>query len=87
MYYFEEEVAAVTKAAGVRGVLGQTVIQFPVADAVTPGEALKRAEAFILKYKGDDLIVPAAMMGAPTVMVEKMPNGDDIVNAFQVMGK
>ncbi|MBK8020988.1 MAG: DUF917 domain-containing protein [Chloroflexi bacterium] len=35
----------------------------------------------------DDLIVPAAMMGAPTVMVEKMPNGDDIVNAFQVIGK
>ena len=30
----------------------------------------------------DDLIVPTAMMGAPTVMVEKMPNGDDIVNAF-----
>ncbi len=36
MYYFEEEVAAVTKAAGLRGVLGQTVIEFPVADAVTP---------------------------------------------------
>lgn len=35
----------------------------------------------------DDLIVPVAMMGAPTVMVEKMPNGDDIVNAFQVIGK
>ena len=31
----------------------------------------------------DDLVVPTAMMGAPTVMVEKMPNGDDIVNAFQ----
>ncbi|MCB0079566.1 MAG: DUF917 domain-containing protein [Caldilineaceae bacterium] len=35
----------------------------------------------------DDLIVPTAMMGAPTVMVEKMPNGDDIVNAFQAVGK
>jgi uncharacterized protein len=35
----------------------------------------------------DDLIVPTAMMGAPTVMVEKMPNGDDIVNAFLVIGK
>ena len=35
----------------------------------------------------DDLIVPTAMMGAPTVMVEKMPNGDDIVNAFQSVGK
>lgn len=59
MYYFEEEIAAVTKAAGLRGVLGQTVIQFPVADAKTPAEGLARAEAFILKYKGDDLIVPA----------------------------
>ncbi len=35
----------------------------------------------------DDLIVPTAMMGAPTVMVEKMPNGDAIVNAFQAVGK
>ena len=59
MYYFEEEVAAVTKAAGLRGVLGQTVIQFPVADAKTPAEALARAEAFIQQYKNDDLIVPA----------------------------
>ena len=35
----------------------------------------------------DDLIVPTAMMGAPTVMVEKMPNGNDIINAFQAVGK
>lgn len=35
----------------------------------------------------DDLIVPTAMMGAPTVMLEKMPNGDDIVNAFHSIGK
>jgi uncharacterized protein len=35
----------------------------------------------------DDLIVPTAMMGAPTVMLEKMPNGDDIINAFKSVGK
>jgi DUF917 family protein len=35
----------------------------------------------------DDLIVPSAMMGAPTVMVEKLPNGDDLVNAFQSLGR
>ena len=46
MYYFEEEVARVTKEAGLRGVLGQTVIEFPVPDAKTPADALKRAEAF-----------------------------------------
>jgi 5-methylthioadenosine/S-adenosylhomocysteine deaminase len=59
MYYFEEEVARETKAAGLRGVLGQTVIQFPVADAKTPAEALTRAEAFITAFKGDALITPA----------------------------
>jgi 5-methylthioadenosine/S-adenosylhomocysteine deaminase len=59
MYYFEEEVAAATKAAGLRGVLGQTVIQFPVADAKTPADALVRAEAFIKAFKDDPLITPA----------------------------
>jgi 5-methylthioadenosine/S-adenosylhomocysteine deaminase len=59
MYYFEEEIAKETKAAGLRGVLGQTVIQFPVADAKTPAEGLARAEAFITAYKNDPLITPA----------------------------
>src|SRR4029078_12460534 len=59
MYYFEEEVAKATRDAGLRGVLGQTVIQFPVADAKTPADALARAETFIKAFKGDSLIVPA----------------------------
>jgi 5-methylthioadenosine/S-adenosylhomocysteine deaminase len=59
MYYFEEEIAKATKEAGLRGVLGQTIIQFPVADARSPAEGLARAEAFIRQFAGDDLIVPA----------------------------
>jgi 5-methylthioadenosine/S-adenosylhomocysteine deaminase len=59
MYYFEEEIARTTKAAGLRGVLGQTVIEFPVPDAKTPAEALTRAEAFIKEFQRDELIVPA----------------------------
>ena len=59
MYYFEEEVARVTKAAGVRGVLGQTVIEFPVPDASTPSDALKRTEAFAKEFAHDDLITPS----------------------------
>jgi 5-methylthioadenosine/S-adenosylhomocysteine deaminase len=65
MYYFEEEIAKETRAAGLRGVLGQTVIQFPVADAKTPAEALTRAEAFIAAFKGDSLITPAVAPHAP----------------------
>ncbi len=59
MYYFEEEIAKATFEAGLRGVLGETVIQFPVADAKTPAEALARAERFIKEFKDNGLVVPA----------------------------
>jgi 5-methylthioadenosine/S-adenosylhomocysteine deaminase len=59
MYYFEEEIGRVTRAAGLRGVLGQTIIQFPVADAKTPREGLARTEAFLKEFAGDELITPA----------------------------
>jgi 5-methylthioadenosine/S-adenosylhomocysteine deaminase len=59
MYYFEEEIARATKEAGIRGVLGQTIIQFPVPDARTPADGITRATAFIRAWKGDELIVPA----------------------------
>lgn len=59
MYYFEEEVAGATKAAGLRGVLGQTILQFPAPDAPTPSEGLARARRFIEAWRGDDRVVPA----------------------------
>jgi 5-methylthioadenosine/S-adenosylhomocysteine deaminase len=59
MYYFEEEVARAASEAGIRGVLGQTIIRFPVADAKTPEEGLARTERFIAEWKGHPLIVPA----------------------------
>jgi 5-methylthioadenosine/S-adenosylhomocysteine deaminase len=59
MYYFEEEIARATVEAGLRGVLGETIIQFPVADAKTPAEGLARAERFIKEFKDNGLVVPA----------------------------
>ena len=59
MYYFEETVAEETKKAGMRGVLGQTVIGFPAPDYKTPEAALAGAETFIKAYADDPLIVPA----------------------------
>ena len=59
MYYFEEEIARATKAAGLRGVLGETIIQFPVPDAKTPAESLARTERFAKEFANDDLITPA----------------------------
>jgi 5-methylthioadenosine/S-adenosylhomocysteine deaminase len=59
MYYFEEEIARETRTAGLRAVLGQTIIQFPAPDAKTPADSLARAEKFIAEFKGDPLITPA----------------------------
>jgi 5-methylthioadenosine/S-adenosylhomocysteine deaminase len=59
MYYFEEEIARETRKAGLRGVLGQTIIQFPVADAKSWQEGLARAEAFVTEWKDDPLVTPA----------------------------
>ncbi|MGH7911684.1 MAG: DUF917 domain-containing protein [Candidatus Dormibacteraceae bacterium] len=34
----------------------------------------------------DALVAQGAMMGAPTVMVEKIPQGDEVVHAFRALG-
>ena len=65
MYYFEDDIAEVTREAGLRAVLGQSVIRFPVADAPTPVDALARAEAFISKWKDHPLVTPAVAPHAP----------------------
>jgi 5-methylthioadenosine/S-adenosylhomocysteine deaminase len=59
MYYFEEEVARAASEAGLRGVLGQTIIRFPVPDAKTPEDGLARTETFLAQWKGHPLITPA----------------------------
>lgn len=65
MYYFEDAVADETFKAGVRGVLGETVIQFPVADNKTPADALVYSEKYVNKWKNNALIVPAIAPHAP----------------------
>jgi 5-methylthioadenosine/S-adenosylhomocysteine deaminase len=70
MYYFEDEVARATKAAGLRAVLGQSVIGFPVPDARTPADGLARAEAFIRAFAADDLITPAPAPHSPYTVDE-----------------
>ncbi|HEX8708527.1 MAG TPA: amidohydrolase, partial [Pyrinomonadaceae bacterium] len=71
MYYFEDAIADETAKAGMRGVLGETVIRFPVADNKTPEEALAYAERFIKKWKGHALITPAIAPHAPYTVAEE----------------
>ncbi len=73
MYYFEDAVADETFKAGVRGVLGETMIDFPVPDNKTWDEAMAYAEKFVNKWRNNSLIVPALAPHAPyTVSAEHL---------------
>lgn len=65
MYYFESDIAAETAAAGMRGVLGQSVMKFPAPDASSYEDGLARTRRFIEDWKGHPLITPAVAPHAP----------------------
>ena len=71
MYYFEDAIADETAKAGVRGVLGETLIDFPVADNKTNAEGMAYVERFVQKWKGNELIVPAIAPHAPYTVSEE----------------
>jgi 5-methylthioadenosine/S-adenosylhomocysteine deaminase len=70
MYYFEDAVADETFKAGMRAILGETVIDFPVPDNKTNAEAMSYTEKFINRWKGNALIIPAIAPHAPYTVSE-----------------
>src|SRR5678816_3213272 len=71
MYYFEDAIADETAKAGVRGVLGETIIDFPVADNKTNAEGMAYVEKFVARWKGHELIVAAIAPHAPYTVSEE----------------
>ena len=65
MYYYESDIARETKAAGLRGVLGETVLDFPAPDNKTWEAAMAYMREYVGKWKGDALITPAFAPHAP----------------------
>jgi 5-methylthioadenosine/S-adenosylhomocysteine deaminase len=59
MYYFEEDIARAVDEAGLRAVLGQTIIGFPAPDYRTPDETLEVTEAFVKRWKSHPRVIPS----------------------------
>jgi 5-methylthioadenosine/S-adenosylhomocysteine deaminase len=59
MYFYEDQVAEATKQAGLRGFLAITVMDHAVPGQKDAEAGLVAAEAFLRKWQGDPLIVPA----------------------------
>ncbi|MGL5123852.1 MAG: amidohydrolase [Fusobacteriaceae bacterium] len=85
MYYHMDEMAKATKKIGIRAVLGETIIKFPVVDAKEPYGGLEYANSFIKEYRNDDLIIPAFGPHAPyTVSEEKLKEINNLSKKYNV---
>ena len=77
MYYFESDVAEAVNECGLRGVLGETWLDFPVPDHKDLAESQKVTRAFLEKWKGHPRVVAAVAPHAPYT------NGKESLQAAQ----
>ena len=75
MYYFEDAIADETARAGMRGVLGQAILDFPVPDNKTWADAMAACEKYVRRWKGHTLVTPAIAPHAPVHRVSGAPQG------------
>jgi 5-methylthioadenosine/S-adenosylhomocysteine deaminase len=71
MYYFEADIGREAKAAGLRCVLGETMLDFPAPDNKTWDEAIAYVRAFVTEFEGDPLVTPALAPHAPYTVSEE----------------
>jgi 5-methylthioadenosine/S-adenosylhomocysteine deaminase len=85
MYYFEEDIARAADEAGLRAVLGQTIIGFPAPDYATPEETLKVTEAFVKKWKSHPRVIPSVAPHALyTTDIEVVAKARELAVRYQV---
>jgi cytosine/adenosine deaminase-related metal-dependent hydrolase len=85
MYYFEDQAAGAVKEAGLRAFLGETVIGEPACDSPEPYGGLALGEAFIQKWRGDELITPMiAPHAANTNSPEKIQEAVQLARRYGV---
>ncbi|MFL6215140.1 MAG: amidohydrolase family protein [Blastocatellia bacterium] len=79
MYYFEDVIAEETARAGMRAVLGETLLDFPAPDNKTWEAGMQYVERFTDKWKGHPLIIPAIAPHAPyTVSTEHLKQAHEL---------
>jgi 5-methylthioadenosine/S-adenosylhomocysteine deaminase len=65
MYYFESDVAAAVDQCGMRAILGETWLDFPVPDHKDLAESIAVTRAFLERWKGHPRIIAAIAPHAP----------------------
>lgn len=65
MYFFEDVIAEEAQKAGIRAVVGESLIDFPTASFHTVDEGLALCEKLIYKWQGAPIIHPSVCAHAP----------------------
>lgn len=85
MYYFVDDIAEVVDISGIRAVLSESVIDFPVPNSPTPDDGLRIAEALIQKWNSHPRITISVSAHAPyTCAPELIQRAKALADKYQV---
>lgn len=85
MYYFESDIATATVEAGMRAMLCESILKFPVPDAPTFEDSLIYARDFMAKWQGHELITATLAPHAPYSTTEEiLQRSRDLAKEFDV---
>lgn len=65
MYFYQGEVAKAAKQIGMRGIVCESLIDFPVPNAPTPQDGIKYIKSLIQEYQNDPLITVGVAVHSP----------------------
>ena len=84
MYYYESDVASAVDQCGMRAVLGETWLDFPVPDHKDLAESVAVTRAFLEKWKGHPRVIAAIAPHAPyTNSVASFEAARDLAREFK----
>lgn len=85
MYYFENAVAEELDKCGMRGILGETLIDFPAPDHETWADGVAGMRRFAERWRGHPRITPAVAPHAPyTVSDEHLVEAHELAEELDV---
>jgi len=85
MYFFADEVCEVLSGAGMRGVIAESLIDFPTPRCATPDEMLAKQRELLEAYADHPLITPSVAAHAPyTVCAANLVKEAELAEEFEV---
>lgn len=68
LYFYQKEMSPLVQEVGMRGVLGESVIDFPWPNFHTPNETLVNVGVlFLQEWQGNELVTPCVSPRAPYI--------------------